>query len=351
MGKNPRAQILEYSAKAGTITTALISALLKVSRQRAHLLLHDLVKEGLLLRGGAGRHSFYTHPSIAPEAAKGIVPTLFRKSYLRKGLNEDTVFEEILERLPQIKKAPKNVLKILEFGFVEMLNNAIDHSESKTIAVEITLEKERIKCVINDLGIGVFKKVMHSKGLASELEAVEELLKGKTTTAPENHTGQGIFFTSKAVEIFNLESFDQQLIVNNRIHDVFLKKPLRTKRGTRVTFSIPLDSETSLESVFKRYTGTGEDSDHEFDRTEIHVKLYSRNGGYISRSEARRILTGLDQFQSIIFDFHKVDSVGQGFADQIFRIFRRKHPKIKLIPVHMNSNVEFMIQRALAETL
>lgn len=65
----------------------------------------------------------------------------------------------------------------------------------------------------------------------------------------------------------------------------------------------------------------------------------------VSRSEAREILENFVQFEEVILDFDKVPTVGQAFADEIFRVFKNKHPKIKIVPANMNESVEFMVKR------
>ena len=191
---------------------------------------------------------------------------------------------------------------------------------------------------------------MKKKNLKSELEAIQDLLKGKTTTKPELHSGEGIFFTSKVADIFNLESFGYQLIINSIINDVFLVKPKSIKRGTKVKISISTDSKRHLNDVFKRYTGY-RDNNYSFDKTEIKIKLYTTGTIYISRSQARRVLMGLDKFKSIILDFDKVPTIGQAFADEIFRVFADKHPDIKIYPINANESVRFMIDRTISTKL
>ncbi|MFH0834705.1 MAG: STAS-like domain-containing protein, partial [Patescibacteria group bacterium] len=70
------------------------------------------------------------------------------------------------------------------------------------------------------------------------------------------------------------------------------------------------------------------------------------SGVHISRSQARRVLAGLEKFKVIVFDFDKVPMIGQAFADEIFRVFHDKHPQIRLETANMNEGVEFMIKRA-----
>ena len=87
---------------------------------------------------------------------------------------------------------------------------------------------------VNDFGIGVFRNVMQKQKLKSELEAIQDLLKGKTTTQPHAHSGEGIFFTSKVADIFSLESFGKKLTINNILNDIFIEEVKPSKRGTKV---------------------------------------------------------------------------------------------------------------------
>ncbi|HXK31411.1 MAG TPA: STAS-like domain-containing protein, partial [Candidatus Paceibacterota bacterium] len=81
------------------------------------------------------------------------------------------------------------------------------------------------------------------------------------------------------------------------------------------------------------------------DKTEVRVKLYLMGGIHVSRSQARRVLSGLEKFKTVILDFENVPTVGQAFADEIFRVFKNKHSDIQLIPTNMNEGVNFMINR------
>jgi hypothetical protein len=68
----------------------------------------------------------------------------------------------------------------------------------------------------------------------------------------------------------------------------------------------------------------------------------------VSRSEARRLLQRVTEFTHVTLDFSGIDVVGQGFCDEIFRVFARSHPEIALEPVGMNDAVAFMVARARA---
>ena len=75
-----------------------------------------------------------------------------------------------------------------------MLNNAIDHSESKTANIYIMEDFISLRLAIRDYGVGIFQKVQQSLGLSSQNYSILELDKGKCTTDPDRHSGEGIFF-------------------------------------------------------------------------------------------------------------------------------------------------------------
>ena len=341
-------KILQTAREKGEIRTTDFVSGFNVSRQYASGLIRQLVASGQLIKIGSTRLAFYvlheyaqTHPEILPRR--------FSKTYKNIGLEEHKVLADIEKNFATVGELKEPVKDIFTFAFSEMFNNAIEHSESKNISVDIFLKDKSLSFIVNDVGVGVFRNIMKKKQLKSELESIQDLLKGKTTTMPKSHSGEGIFFTSKAGDIFILDSFGYQMIVNNMTPDVFVRKVPAIKRGTRVSFKINVDSTRHLSDVFKKYTNLKAESDYGFDKTEIRVKLYTMGGAHISRSQARRILHGLEKFKIILLDFDKVPMVGQAFADEVYRVFYGKHPNIEIQEVNMNEAVKFMIERAKTE--
>ena len=51
--------------------------------------------------------------------------------------------------------------------------------------------------------------------------------------------------------------------------------------------------------------------------------------------------------EKFIFDFNGIDFMGQGFADEIFRVFQNAHPDIVLRPINANEAVLGMIQHVI----
>lgn len=328
---------LAILSKKKKLTTKDIVNNCGVSRQYANLVIRKLIKEGCLIKIGSTFSAFYVSPSEAEN-----LDIVIRKKLKNESLEEHKVLEGMRSQLFKIPNFSENVRSIFEYAFSEILNNAIEHSKSASIVIEVGKKNDFISFVVEDFGIGVFKNIMKKSKLNSELEAIQDLLKGKATTQPKVHSGEGIFFTSKAADMFILESFGYRLRIDNIIKDVFIEE-IKPTRGTKVVFFISSNSKKHLNDIFKEYQANSLEVG--FDKTEIKVKLFTMGIIYISRSQARRILTGLDKFKSIIFDFNKVPTVGQAFVDEIFRVFLIDHPEIKIQTTNTNKAVQFMINR------
>jgi len=118
-----------------------------------------------------------------------------------QNLEEHVVLEQFL--LPKLGELPSNVQGIVDYVFTEMLNNAIDHSEGKEVTVFLDLRNDNIiRIHITDDGIGIFENIQRELQLENKHDAIIELCKGGLTTDPERHTGEGIFFTSRACNLF-----------------------------------------------------------------------------------------------------------------------------------------------------
>jgi hypothetical protein len=80
--------------------------------------------------------------------------------------------------------------------------------------------------------------------------------------------------------------------------------------------------------------------------TRAVVRLAALGTSFVARSEAKRLTQGLERFRFVILDFQSVTLVGQGFADEIFRVWSRAHPQIELQAENMIPPVAFMVERA-----
>ncbi|MBN9460136.1 MAG: STAS-like domain-containing protein [Burkholderiales bacterium] len=59
---------------------------------------------------------------------------------------------------------------------------------------------------ISDDGEGIFTRIKRLCQLDDERQSLLELAKGKLTTDPERHSGEGVFFTSRVLDRFAIQS-------------------------------------------------------------------------------------------------------------------------------------------------
>lgn len=339
--RNVKELVLAVLAQQPRVQAGEIAALAGVSRQAAHAHLRAMVEAGLLVREGAGRGARYGRFEPAGERTAPLAETAQALTFAPRGLAEDEVWREVEPQLDALAPLTANARTIFRYAFTELMNNAIEHAEATAIRVGTERTASGLAFEIDDDGVGAFQKIRRARDLPSEADAVFELSKGKLTTMPERHTGEGIFFTSKAADRFELEADKLRWVVDNIVGDIGLfAVPARS--GTRARFEARPDKPETLESIFAEYT-----EDYEFTRTRALVKLLEYGSRLISRSEARRLCARLEEFSEVILDFAGVEGVGQGFVDEVFRVFARAHPEVKLIPTDMNHAVRFMVERGL----
>lgn len=341
MNKDIAASILSLLRSQKEARAADIIKKTGFSRTYVNRFFQDLRDEGrIVLIGKANRAHYVLADNDAVRTSKVNILSI-TKIVRNKDISEDTVLSGIKQNTGIFDGISRNVSGIAGYAFSEMLNNAIEHSGSRFIKIEMKRDGDCITFGVADKGVGIFNNIRKKKNLASNMEAIQDLLKGKQTTSPEAHSGEGIFFTSRVADILTIRSSKKKLVFNNLLADVFIKDIRRTA-GTKVNFSVNVKTKKRLDDIFKKYT----DSSFEFSKTSVIIRLYRMGSECISRSQARRIEAGLEKFKTIILDFKGMDTIGQAFADEIFRVWRSNHPRIDVISKNANDNVEFMIKRA-----
>lgn len=307
-----------------------------VSRPTAHNYIRRLVDSAKITRTGQGQYNLHHE--------------LHELSFLVAGLEEDRVWTNEIE--PLLTHLPDKVLDIWHYGCTEMINNVIDHANSKIIGVVINKTPRTTEICVSDLGVGIFRKIASALGLEDDRHAVLELAKGKVTTDLENHTGEGIFFSSRIFDHYVIVSGDIMFTHDtDNDHDWIPggEKPHDDVTGTVVRMQIANSSEKILQEIFDQYATDTED--YRFDKTIVPIRLMTYGDDrLVSRSQAKRLLSRIDRFRQVILDFEGVDSVGQAFADEIFRVFAGKHPEIEMVAVQANEQVSRMINRAQRQT-
>ena len=218
-------------------------------------------------------------------------------------------------------------LDVLEYVCTEMLNNVLDHSSATSGEVLFDWNQQSVVVHVVDNGRGVFACLREALQLESDADAALLLVKGKVTTDPARHTGEGLFFSSRVCEWFNLQSASTAISLQPDSAWV-LETPNAALTGTRVRLRVPRQSPPVLREVFDRYCPQPE---LKFSRTDISVGLMKQvDGALVSRSQGKRLVMGLERFDRVNFDFMGVEAIQQGFADEVFRVWKAAHPEIEL---------------------
>lgn len=259
-----------------------------------------------------------------------------REQHPLAGTDEDALWSALAPQLA----LPARAEAVAQYITTEMVNNAIDHSQGTTVTVTAVREHGLWTIEVVDDGDGIFEHLATGLDLDSRLESLAELTKGKRTTDPTRHTGEGIFFSSKAAEVFTIEANGWRLTFDNERED-FAYGVSPINKGTVVRYTMDPKTERTIQRLFEQYT----DDEFRFSRTVPRIKLYEIGTRFVSRSEAKRLGIGLEQFSEVELDFAGVTDVGQGFADELFRVWAGAHPDTSLLPIKMNEAVTFMVHR------
>ena len=301
----------------------LVSQTLGVTKQNASYHVQKLIAEKQLTQSGKTRRArFFLAPTL-----------IWQKRYSRQQSESDVWDADVL---PQISDLPDNALDIWRYCFTEMFNNAVDHSSGTRITIQLKRTTVNAEIAIIDNGVGIFKKIQRAMKFSDVRDAALELAKGKFTTDPVRHTGEGIFFTSKMLDAFDISS--------GGVYFTSVS-PMKNTKGTAIWMKLRNASDRSRKEVYDAYASP--ENDYAFDRTVVPVKMaeHSEND-LISRSQAKRLLLRIDRFRTVVLDFKNVNQIGQAFADEIFRVFIRRHPGIDLQFINANAEISNMIRRA-----
>lgn len=328
-----RSFILKNVEEFGDDLANITAKRFNITRQAVSKHIKKIVMEGVLLEFGNTRNRFYRLAKVVD----------WKKTYpINSKLAEDIVWRTDVR--PILGDLPDNIMSIWDYGFTEMFNNAIDHSDGSEITVIFQKNAIYSEIVIRDNGVGIFNKIQSEKGLLDKRHAILELSKGKLTTDPARHSGEGIFFTSRMFDFFNIHSSDLNFCHEFGKKEDWILEHSKNLPGTAVLLQLNNQATRTSKQVFDEYTTK---EDYGFAKTVVPVKLAKYGSEQlISRSQAKRLLERVELFRMVIFDFIDVTTIGQAFADEIFRVFKQAHPEIELKYINANIDVYNMIERA-----
>lgn len=335
LSKNKKEKIKEYILeKIGDNEDVVTktSICFGISSTTVYRCINDLIKAGAIKRKKRGEY-------ILEERH-------IRFSYKNTNLEEDVVYLKDIKPILEEQKLPQNVMNIWYYAFTEMFNNAIEHSEAETISCSLFVSQSSINMLIRDNGIGIFNKIKEYYNYETLDDAILELFKGKLTTDSQNHSGEGIFFTSRLMDTFIVVSSKKYFTHNNyceileTLDDDDELNQLMNNKGTVVLMRLANRSHKQIKEVFNMFS-----NDDGFNKTSIPMKNMFGNNFPVSRSQARRLYNRFDRFDEVELDFHDVDEIGQAFAHELFVKFAELKPDVKITIVNANKDILSMINR------
>jgi anti-sigma regulatory factor (Ser/Thr protein kinase) len=299
-----------------------------ISRTTVYNYLADLAREKKISVEGNNRERKYSlNPLIQ-----------FSKKYpIKEKPAEDKIWrDDILQMFSTIKE---NIINICHYGFTEIFNNAVDHSDGRSITVNISIWIDRILMCINDDGVGIFNKIQKTYSLDDPYHAILELAKGKLTTNPDAHTGEGIFFTSRMFDTFVI--YSGKYYFASKGVDIMVETD-KDVSGTEVYMEISQNSDRTTKKIFSKFTNS---DTFGFEKTIVPVELaLYGNENLVSRSQAKRLMSRLEKFNIVVLDFDHIETIGRAFADEIFRVYVKSHPNIQIHTIHDNRAIRKLVE-------
>ncbi len=301
---------------------------LSISRRRAQHLLRRLVAAQWLVAEGSGRALRHR-----PGALRQVV-----QHYALQDLEEDGPWRRDFAPFFDL---PPEVRRMTQHAFTELLNNAIDHSGGTAVTVSLRQTPLQVQLLVSDNGCGLFERIEQCFHIDEPQLALLELSKGKLSSAPERHSGHGLYFTAKLADVLclhaNHAAFQRRAWERQPWHPA----TPADRPGTSVYLAIALDTPRTLDGVLRAHSLHAQG--YAFECTDVPLALLAAGQALASRAEARRAVARLPQFRRADIDFAGVPDIGHAFADEMFRVFAHSHPGVELVPVGMSERVAGML--------
>jgi anti-sigma regulatory factor (Ser/Thr protein kinase) len=306
-----------------------VMARLGVSRRSALALLNRLVAAQWLVRDGKRRAAAFRAGPL-----KQVV-----QRYALAGLQEDLPWQR--DFAPCFELAP-HLARMAQHAFTELLNNAVDHSGGSQVTVSLRQTPLHLQLLVSDDGIGIFSRIQQNFDIADPTLAMLELSKGKLTSAPERHSGHGLFFTSRLGDVFDVHANHRAFQFRGWDRRSWHSAKAVPRQGTSIYLAIGLDTTRTLDQVLRAQSRSG--AAYGFDTTSVPLQLMTgAQTGLESRAQAKRVASRLQRFGRAEVDFSGIADVGHGFADELFRVFSMAHPQVDLVPVGMAPRVAAVV--------
>lgn len=321
--------LLERITSNDSSPTKTVAETCNINLSTVHSYIKELISDNIIRKIKRGQYEL---------VSQNYTYTLSRKN----GDLQDDMYALAHCLSPHISHLAQNVQDIWSYVFSEMINNVMDHSAAEIAKIIIIQDYLKTEVVIFDNGVGIFEKIKDHFNFNTLDDAICELFKGKLTTDTENHSGEGIFFSSKLMDSFFIFS-SGKIFTNNKFDDsIIMDMKFQEQTGTCVMMELSNFSHKTTKEVFDSFAN----EDGNFIKTRLPLKNIF-DSSPVSRSQAKRISNRLEKFKEVIIDFDEITWMGQGFAHQLFVLFPKNHPEISITPINMNEDITKMYNHVL----
>lgn len=297
---------LDHPADLDHVVAQRLGGSLRTARQW----LARLASLGWLQRSGTSRR---------PHWRPGVLRQVTRR-YALDGLQEDHPWTR--DFAPAFDLRP-NVARLAQHAFMELLNNAVDHSGGSCVAVSMRQTALHLQLLVSDDGVGLFQRIEQAHGIDDAALAMLELAKGRLTSQPDRHAGRGLFYTARLADMLDLHA--NQHGFRHAAAAGWQPARAAADRGTAVFVGLALDTPRTLDEVLRSASTDGQG--YGLERTRVPLRLLCPAGTALdSRAQARRVAARLDRFGHAELDFAGIDSLGHSFADELFRVLPAQQP-------------------------
>ena len=279
-----------------------------ISRSAVSKHLRSLIEGGFLEASGSTSARRYSLRRILDESWRFKVDEI----------EEDRVWRENVR--PHLQELPKNIFDICYYGFTEMLNNVIDHSESEEALVHLSRTATNLTINVIDAGVGIFKKIQAEFDLHDPRHALLELSKGKLTTDEARHTGEGIFYTSRMFDKFTIVSGTLGFLRENDEDDWLIETSEgESLQGTIILLEIKTKTQRTSLEAFEKFAAQGAGPRFFPNACFPFMLGYYMKGKIVVPAPRRRdCFMRLAPFREVLLDFiGAISRIGQAFADEI----------------------------------
>ena len=320
------AYLLEKISEGREDVPHLVAEEFDINLNTVHTYITELIRQGKIIRIKRGEYQ------LSHERHE------YHFTRTDGSMDDDmTILGDVVQ--PLLEECSDQVRGIWDYAFSEMINNVIDHSNAENLYVTVLKNIKETTIIIRDDGVGIFHKLTEHYGFKTFSDIVAELSKGKLTTDEENHSGEGLFFTSRLMDTFFVYSDGHYYSRDKYSNEWEDYVPKGKMKGTLVFLSLSNNSRKTTGEVFAAYTN----GDGGFQKTEVRLSTIFDKAP-VSRSQAKRLCNRLENFEEVVFDFSDVSWAGQGFMHQIFVVFHNQNPEIRLIPTNMNPDIIVMLK-------